>query len=94
MSVEGFKKDADTDAGANYNLVGPGYFHTLEVPLLAGREFTERDGLGTPKVAVVNEAFVKKFNLGRDPIGKRMSTRGGRAVLRRRRAKGRSRLSA
>jgi predicted permease len=74
VSVEGFKRDPDTDANARYNEVGPGYFRTLGIPLVAGREFTLGDRLGGPKVAVVNEAFAKKFNLGRDAIGKRMST--------------------
>ena len=74
VSVEGFKKDADTDANARYNEVSPGYFRTLGVPLLAGREFTEADALGRSQVAVVNEAFAKKFGLGRDAVGKRMSS--------------------
>jgi putative ABC transport system permease protein len=39
--------------------VGPGYFSTLGVPVIAGREFSEGDGLDAPRVAVVNEAFVR-----------------------------------
>jgi predicted permease len=77
VSVEGFKKGPDTDAGSRFNEVGPGYFRTLGVPLLAGREFTEQDRVGAPKVAIVNEAFAKKFGLGRDAVGKHMGT-GGR----------------
>jgi predicted permease len=45
--------------------------------LLAGREFSETDAIGRPKVAIVNEAFARKFNLGRAPVGKHMAT-GGR----------------
>lgn len=52
------------------------YFKTLGMPLLAGREFSESDVVGSGKVAVVNEAFAKKFNLGRDAVGKWMA-RGG-----------------
>jgi predicted permease len=74
VSVEGFKKDADTDNGARFNEVSAGYFRVLGVPLRAGREFTPADIAGSPKVAVVNEAFAKKFNLGRDVVGKHMST--------------------
>jgi predicted permease len=73
VSVEGFKKGPDTDANSRYNAVGPGYFRTLGMPLLAGREFTIADGVGAPKVAIVNEVFAKKFNLGRDAVGKRMA---------------------
>jgi predicted permease len=46
------------------------------VPLLAGREFTAADAVGAPKVAVVNEAFAKKFNLGRGAVGKHLSSDG------------------
>jgi predicted permease len=66
------------DDGARYNEVGPGYFATVGIPLLAGREFTGTDELGAPKVAVVNQNFARKFGLnGRDAVGKRMSTDGG-----------------
>jgi ABC-type antimicrobial peptide transport system permease subunit len=41
--------------------------------LLAGREFTPVDAMDTPKVAIVNEAFARKFNLGRDAVGKHMA---------------------
>jgi len=74
VAVEGFKRDPDTDANARFNEIGPDYFRTLGVPLLAGREFNAIDALGTPKVAVVNEAFAKKFNLGREAVGKRIGT--------------------
>ena len=74
VSVEGFVREPDTDANARYNEVGPGYFRTLGIPLLAGREFTPSDVAGAPKVAIVNETFAKKFNLGREALGKRMST--------------------
>jgi len=43
--------------------------------LLAGRDFTESDILGAPKVAIVNEAFARKFKLGREPVGKHMALR-------------------
>ena len=74
VNVEGFKKDPDTDDGSRFNEVGPAYFSTLGIPLMAGREFTPSEGLDAPKVAIVNEAFAKKFNLGRDAVGKRMGT--------------------
>jgi predicted permease len=73
VSVEGFQKGPDTDAGARYNEVSPGYFRTLGIPLMSGREFTPADAGDAPKVAIVNEAFTKKFGLGRNAVGKRMS---------------------
>jgi len=48
--------------------VGPGYFSTLGIPILAGREFTEQDR-GPVKYAVVNESFAKRYLPAGDPIG-------------------------
>ncbi len=50
--------------------VSPGWFHTLEVPLLAGREFTDADDAEGPKVTIVNEAFARRFWPGENPLGK------------------------
>ena len=72
VQVEGFPSGPDVDNNSRYNEVGAGYFRTMGVPLIAGREFTRADILGSPKVAIVNEAFAKKFNLGRNAVGKRM----------------------
>jgi putative ABC transport system permease protein len=52
--------------------VGPGYFKTLEVPLLAGRDFDGRDRVGAPDVAIVNQAFARKFLNGANPVGRRL----------------------
>jgi predicted permease len=73
VSVEGFERGPDTDAESRYNEINPGYFRTLGVPLMSGREFTPADVEKSPKVAIVNEAFTKKFNLGRDAVGKHMA---------------------
>jgi predicted permease len=70
VSVEGFEAGPDTDTNSRYNEVGPGYFRTLGIPVLAGREFTRSDAIDAPKVVIVNQAFARKFNLGRDVIGK------------------------
>lgn len=72
FSVHGFPAGPDTDTQSMYTFVGADYLRTLGVPLLAGREITSADTFNAPKVAVVNEAFVKKFNLGRDAIGARI----------------------
>jgi predicted permease len=76
VNVEGFKSGPDIDSNARFNTIGPDYFETMGVHLLAGREFTRSDALGAAKVAIVNEAFAKKFNLGRDAVGKHMSDSG------------------
>ena len=81
VAVEGFKAGPDTDSGSRFNEVGPGYFPTLGIPLLAGRDFTRADASAAPPVAIVNEAFAKKFNLDRNPVGKRMSNKGSNSPL-------------
>jgi predicted permease len=73
VAVEGFKSGPDIDDNARFNEISAGYFRTLGVPLLAGREFTTSDAAGAPKVAIVNEEFARKFNLGREAVGKSMS---------------------
>ncbi len=78
VSVEGFEWGPDVDNGARMNRIGAGYFGTLGIPLMAGREFTTEDAMDAPGVVVVNEAFAEKFGLdGARAVGKRMSTDGG-----------------
>jgi putative ABC transport system permease protein len=50
--------------------VAPGFFETMRIPLISGRLFTETDGKGQPRVAIINEAMVKRYFVGKDPIGK------------------------
>jgi predicted permease len=78
VNVQGFESGPDVDSHSNYNEIGPDYFRTVGIRVLAGREFTRADTEGAPKVAIVNEAFAKKFNLGSDAVGKRMSDSGGK----------------
>ncbi len=80
VSVEGFQRGPDIDSNSRFNMVGPAYFNTLGIVLLSGREFIVADGAGGARVAVVNEAFGRKFNLGRDAVGKRMSIGGTDAL--------------
>ena len=76
VQVEGFPHGPDVDNDSRFNEIGTDYFKVTGVPMVSGREFTAADALGRPKVAIVNETFAKKFNIGRDAVGKRMS-RGG-----------------
>ena len=76
VNVQGFQRGPDTDANSRFNMIGPAYFSTLGIPLVAGREFTTSDGRESPRVAVVNQAFARKFGLGNDAVGKFMSTGG------------------
>ena len=51
--------------------VGPGYLATLGIPLVAGRDFTDRDVMGAPDVAIVNETFARYYFGDENPIGRR-----------------------
>lgn len=51
------------------NAVGPGCFEVVGTPVIAGREFVVADDAAAPKVAVVNETFVRTYLAGRDPLG-------------------------
>jgi len=63
---------SDDDKGVVWlNYLGPGYFQTIGTPLLAGRDFDDRDTTTSVKVAIVNQAFVRKILKGADPLGKR-----------------------
>jgi predicted permease len=75
VRVQGFNlsNDPDVNRDAAFNMIAPDYFNTLGARLLAGRDFTLADDRGRPRVAIVNEAFAKKFGLGREVVGKRMT---------------------
>jgi predicted permease len=62
---------------ADFAPVTPGYFHTMQTPLLEGRDFTDADGIDSAKVMIVNQAFVQKFLRGEQPLGKRLKPGAG-----------------
>ena len=78
VTVQGFKRGPDIDTNARFNMVGADFAKTLGMPILAGREFTRQDVTGAPKVAMVNETFLRKFNLGtpNEAVGKLMTDDG------------------
>ncbi len=68
--VQGYPHGPDIDNDSRYNEISAGYMAALGMRVLSGREFTTSDLRGSTKVALVNEAFAKKFNLGKDAVGK------------------------
>ncbi|HLG54008.1 MAG TPA: ABC transporter permease [Vicinamibacterales bacterium] len=52
------------------NATSPGWFDTMGTPLVGGRDFTDADRVGAPLVAIVNQAFVRRYQLGQQPIGR------------------------
>jgi predicted permease len=62
----------EKDRGVYVNLVSPDWFRTFGTPMLAGRDFTDRDTRSAPHVVIVNEAFARKFMQGANPVGHRL----------------------
>ena len=58
---------------SGFNIVSPGYFRTMEIPLRAGREFTEQDSANTPGVIVTNETAARRFWPGENPLGRQIT---------------------
>jgi predicted permease len=70
VKVDGYEAKDDEDMVAFENYVGPGYFATMGIPLLSGRDFTSADGPGGPRVAVINQKFAQHFFANQNPIGR------------------------
>jgi predicted permease len=69
--VEGSGPQAQNTPNVSHNVVGPGYFATMGIPLLVGRVFGLQDTGASPKVAVINETMAREFFPGGTPIGRR-----------------------
>jgi predicted permease len=63
-------KEAGREDGTDVVYVTPGYFETLQMPVVVGRAITDADGPSTQRVAVVNQAFARKFYGGSNPVGR------------------------
>jgi predicted permease len=72
ITVEGYQAREDEDMDVSRHAVGPGYFRALGTPVVRGREITERDLASPDKVVVVNEAFVRRYFGGANPLGRHM----------------------
>ncbi len=72
LTVEGRATDEGDLPSPLYYLVSPEYFRTMEIPLLAGRAFTEQDAEGSPRVVMINRTFADRVFPGENPIGRRI----------------------
>jgi macrolide transport system ATP-binding/permease protein len=73
--VDGYQPPPDEKPAVEYNQVGPGYFATLGIPLVSGREFTRADNETAAPVAIVNETMAAHYWPGRNPIGERLQVK-------------------
>ena len=75
IAVDGYVPPPDEQPAVQYNQVDPGYFSTLGIPLVAGREFSTADNETAALVAVVNETMAERYWRGRNPIGERLQVK-------------------
>jgi macrolide transport system ATP-binding/permease protein len=75
IEIDGYQPTPNEQPTAEYNEVGEGYFTTLGIPLISGREFVRADDENAPLVAIVNEAMAAKYWPGKDPVGQRLKVK-------------------
>jgi len=79
--VEGYQSRQDDDISFEFAVISPRYLAALNIPLLAGRDFTDQDDGNAQRVAIINEAFAQRFWPGQDPVGRRFGAGGWRTVV-------------
>jgi predicted permease len=77
VDVEGYPRQPNEDLSVDFNSISPGFLGAMHIPLLDGRDFTDRDDRNAPKVAMINEAMAQRFWPGRNPIGLKFDANGG-----------------
>jgi predicted permease len=68
-AVRGYTPGPNEDMRIDLNVVGADYFRTMQIPLMAGRDFAEKDRSGAPRAIIVNETMAKRYWPGQDAIG-------------------------
>ena len=77
VEVPGYTPKSPRDTIVDFNFVSPGYFKTVGEGIFRGRDFDARDRQNGPRVAIVNQKFVRHFFEGRDPVGRKLRQGGG-----------------
>jgi putative ABC transport system permease protein len=72
LTIEGFAADPEDPPSAFYRITCPGYFASLGIPVLAGRDFTHADATGAAGAVIVNERMTDLYWAGLDPVGRRL----------------------
>ncbi len=70
--IENYTPQPNEDMGIDFNVVGPDYFHVAQIPLISGRDFSEQDRDGAPKVVIVNQTMANRFWPAQDATGHRV----------------------
>jgi predicted permease len=74
VKVEGYQPGPDENMSPNAAVVSPGYFATMGIPFVEGRDFTEQDTAARAKVVIINETMAHYFFGNKDPLGKKIGT--------------------
>jgi predicted permease len=72
IQVEGYVPGPSEEMRVSSAVVAPGYFETLRIPVLEGRDFTERDDGKSARVLIVNQTFAQRYFRGDNPVGRRI----------------------
>ena len=75
VSIEGYSAKEGEWINPHMQFVSPGFFATLKIPMLLGRDFRLRDEKGAPKVGIINERFARRY-FGSSPIGRHVGMGG------------------
>jgi predicted permease len=81
IEPQGYGKSKDEDMRVRYSEVSPSYFDALRIPLLDGRDFTDRDDAKAARVMIVNQTFARRFFNGGNPIGRKCKVFGEPATI-------------
>jgi predicted permease len=81
VQAEGYLPKPGENPTYEYAIIAPRYFAVLQIPLVAGRDFTDRDDANSQRVAIVNEAFASRFWGGRNPLGLKFRAAGADRVV-------------
>ncbi|HLJ44383.1 MAG TPA: ABC transporter permease [Bryobacteraceae bacterium] len=73
IEVEGFTPRGDDDRAARFDVVAAGYFSTVGIPMILGRDIGPQDKAHAPRVCIVNETFASRFFANRNPIGRHVT---------------------
>jgi putative ABC transport system permease protein len=79
--IEGQPVDPAHTPMVTGNIVTPGFFRSVRIPVLAGREFSDADDAAAPKVAIINETFARQYWPRGDAIGHRIDTGNGMSTI-------------
>src|SRR5262249_9793359 len=76
IEIQGYTPRSPEDRSVRFDQAGPGYFTNVRIPLVIGRDFTERDGPGATHVTIINDTMAAFYFPKENPIGRRIRARG------------------